>query len=422
MSKYWRRYADIELERSLNAFGAVLIEGPKWCGKTTTAEQASGSVLYLQDPDRRAEFSAILKTKPSILLEGDSPRLIDEWQLTTELWDAIRFQIDQRRQKGLFILTGSTSVDESRIQHSGAGRIRRMRMGTLSLAESGDSSCEVFLEDMLEQKDVSGHSDLTIEKLARLIVRGGWPESIGAEDDVVREQISGYCDTLVHSDIQTVDGRRRNPDTMVGILRSISRNISTSIADTKIVADILEKDNYSVHANTVKDYLNALRRLFVLEDLPAWSPKVRSRTTVRTSDTRHLCDPALACHFLGASWRTLLEDFNTFGLLFESLAIRDLRTYASVLGGRIYHYRDSDNLECDAVIVFPDGSWGAMEVKLGSGMVEEAASNLIRLRGKVDTDRHALKFLAVVTGTEFAYRREDGVYVVPLGCLAARGL
>lgn len=419
MSSYRRRYADFELERVLKAFGAVLIEGPKWCGKTTTAEQASRSILYLQDPDRRSDYSAILKIQPSYLLEGDNPRLIDEWQLATELWDAIRFTVDKRKERGLFILTGSTCVDESRIEHSGAGRIRRMHMGTFSLAESGDSTCEVSIEDLVEQKEIAGHSRLSVEDIARIIVRGGWPESLGEDESTAREQMEGYCSTLINLEIYSVDGRKRDPATMEGLLRSLSRNISTEIADTKIAADLLEKDNYSVHPNTVKDYLAVLKKLFVIDDLPAWLPKLRSKTTVRTSDTRHFCDPALACRFLGASQNTLMNDFNTFGLLFESLAVRDLRVYASVMGGRIYHYRDSNGLECDAVMVFPDGSWGAMEVKLGSGMVEEASINLLKLKNTVDPERHALKFLAVITGTEFAYRRDDGVYVIPLGCLSA---
>lgn len=417
MSSYRKRYADIELSNALEAFGAVAVEGPRGCGKTTTAEQASKSVLYLQDPNRRSEYTTTLKVKPSCLLEGENPRLIDEWQTATELWDAVRFTVDKRKEKGLFILTGSTCMDESKIQHSGAGRITRMHMGTLSLTESGDSTCEVSFEDLVEQKEVYGRSHLTIEDLAKIIVHGGWPESIGKDESVVKEHMDGYCNTLLHSDIISVDGKKRNPDTMKALLRSFSRNISSETTDTKLVADIFEKDNCSVHPNTVKDYLGALRKLFVVEDLPAWSPKVRSKTTVRTSNTRHLCDPALACWFLGASWKTLMNDFNTYGLLFESLAVRDLRVYASVMGGRIYHYRDSNGLECDAVMVFPDGSWGAMEIKLGSGMVEEAAYSLLKLKNIIDPERHTLKFLAVITGTEFAYRRDDGVYVVPLGCL-----
>lgn len=408
------------MKRYLNVFGAVLIEGPKWCGKTTTALQSANSVLYLQDPRYKDEYQRRRQVEPYSLLEGKTPRLIDEWQMAPELWDCIRFKTDEESKDGLFILTGSTVVDESTISHSGAGRIKRMRMSTMSLFESGDSTGDISLEDLFDGKDISGHSELTLNDIAKLTIRGGWPKTIDRNEKEAYDLINGYCETLLRSDIITVDGVKRNERFMSTTLRSISRNISTPAPDTTIKADIESNEGVTIHINTLRSYLDALRELFVIQDLTAWTPKLRSKATVRTSDTRHFCDPAIAAHFLRASPKNLMDDLRTFGLLFESLAVRDLRAYAGSIGGEVYHYRDSDGLEADAIVHLHDGRWGAIEVKLGDGMIDEAASNLLKLKNKVKTESVGEpSFLAVITGTSSAYRTANGIYVIPLGCLRA---
>lgn len=413
---YLPRLADKELKRGLDAFGAVLIEGPKWCGKTTTAEQAAKSVLYLQDDDMKEQYEQMLRVKPSSLLEGKKPRLIDEWQMAPKLWDSVRFSIDRQSENGMYILTGSTSVDNSLIEHSGAGRIKRMKMGTMSLFESGDSTAEVKLSDMFEGRDISGYSEVSVEKMAELLVRGGWPKTIGEDVTTAYEHMDGYCRTILESDISTVDRVNRDSTRMAKIMRSLSRNISTQAPDTTIAADLNEKESDKTHINTVRDYVNALRKLHIVDDLQAWNPKLRSKAAVRTSDTRHFCDPAIAAYFLGASPRNLMNDLRTYGCLFESLVVRDLRAYVKGIGGDVYHYRDSDGLEADAVLHLRDGRWGAAEVKLGAGMIDEAAENLKKLENKVDSP-DSPSFLAVITCTNYAFRRDDGVYVVPICCL-----
>lgn len=407
------RLADDELRNTLKALGAVLIVGPKWCGKTTTAKQVAKSAIYLQDPKKTLEYREIMNTDPSLILDGMKPRLIDEWQTEPEIWDAVRYSVDELSEEGLYILTGSTTVDNSKILHSGAGRIGRMRMSTMSLYESNDSTGDVSLSDLFAGNHYRGRSNLSIEDLASLIVRGGWPKTIGKEAGIVHRQIKNYCETILESDIKTVDGVERDVHKMYQILRSISRNISTSAPDTTILADIKGKDS-GMHLNTLKSYEKALRAIYVIEDLPAWTPKLRSKATMRASDTRHLTDPAIAAYFLGASGKDLLADFRTFGLLFESMVIRDLRVYAHSLGGEVFHYHDSDGLEADAIIHLHDGRWGAIEVKLGAGMIDDAAKNLLKIKDKVQS---VPSFLAVVTGTEYAYVRKDGVHVVPIGCL-----
>jgi predicted AAA+ superfamily ATPase len=338
--------------------------------------------------------------------------------MAPDLWDAVRYSVDRRSEEGLYILTGSTVVDESKISHSGAGRIKRMKMSTMSLYESGDSTGDVSLSDMFSGKETSGRSPLTIDDVAALIVRGGWPKTIGKGPIIAHEQIKGYCETILESDVRTVDGVDRDSHKMRQIIRSISRNISTSASDATILADIAEKDKTSIHINTLRAYEKALRTIYVIDDLPAWTPRLRSKATIRTSDTRHLTDPAIAAYFLGASVKDLLTDPNTFGLLFESLVIRDLRAYVNSSGGEVFHYRDSDGLEADAIVHLHDGRWGAVEVKLGAGMIDDAADNLLKIKNKVKSETMgAPSFLAVITGTEYAYTREDGIHVIPIGCL-----
>ena len=418
MEKYRPRIADQELEDLLKAFGAVSIVGPKWCGKTTTAEQVAKSAVYMQDPDKKEDYKLMMKVKPSQLLEGEKPRLIDEWQEEPSLWDAVRFSVDKLSLEGLYILTGSVVIDESKIMHSGTGRISRMRMSTMSLFESGDSTEEVSLSEMFSGKEVSGISRLSLDDTAALIVRGGWPKTIGREPIVAYNHIKNYCETILRSEVKTADGVSRDSEKMRLVLRSISRNISTSAPDTTIMADLEKKDKGIFHINTLRAYEKALREIYVIDDMPAWTPKLRSRTTIRTSDTRHFTDPAVAAYFLGASAGDLMADANTFGLLFESLVIRDLRVYSRSLDGEVFHYRDRDGLEADAIIHLHNGKWGAVEVKLGAGMIDEAAKNLLRLKDKVESETMGSpSFLAVITATQYAYTRNDGVHVVPIGCL-----
>ena len=414
---YIPRVVDDEIRRRLRTSGAVLIEGPKYCGKTTSASTVAASVLYMQDEDTSEDNLKIAGLQPSLLLEGEKPRLIDEWQMAPKLWGAIRFDIDRNPGFGRYILTGSTSPDESTLSHSGAGRIARMRMRTMSLFESGDSTGAVGLKRLFDGTvEVAERSKLDYRGIARVLVRGGWPTSIGLEEQDARDAVESYCDAVLRTDINLPGGRRRDPQRMRAILRSLSRNISTSTSVRTILEGIGGGDTMS--PTTLVDYIGTLKSIHVVEDLPAWLPKLRSKTAIRQADTRHLTDPAIAAFFLGAGSHDLEMDPNTFGLLFESLAVRDVRVYSQDIGGDVYHYRDGDGLEADIVVHLHDGRWCAMEVRLGSMDVDKAAKNLLRLSNKVDgASLGAPAFLAVITGTEYAYRREDGVYVIPLGCL-----
>lgn len=418
MDEYQPRLIDQVLSEELVAFGGVLLTGPKWCGKTTTARQQARSVLFMQDPDNQENYRQLAEIQPSLLLQGENPRLIDEWQVAPALWDAIRHDIDIRGKEGLYILTGSTSVDETQIKHSGAGRISRLKMYTMSLFESKDSTGEISLQGLFQNNLITGtESGLGVGDYARLICRGGWPNTLGKRDEIAIRQVKGYCQTICASDISTVDGVQRDPDKVEAVLRAYSRNVSTQASSTTILSDIVPNQG-NVHFNTLESYLGALRKLYVIDEILAWNPKLRSRTTIRTSNTRHFIDPAIAAYFLGASDKDLLYDFQTFGLLFESMVVRDLRVYAQNVNGKIYHYRDKTGLEIDSIVHLSDGRWGAIEVKLGLNQVDQAASNLLKLKERVDLEKmHAPSFLMVVTGTRFAYTREDGVVVVPLGCL-----
>ena len=418
MGKYLPRIMDTLLQEELQAFGAVLLTGPKWCGKTTTAKQIAHSTLSMQSPDNQEAYLQLAEIAPSMLLEGEHPRLIDEWQMAPQLWDAVRHDVDSKGDIGLYILTGSTSVDEKKLKHSGAGRISRLKMYTMSLFESNESNGTVSLAEIFKSPSgIVSRSDLKIEDYARLIIRGGWPGTIDKSEDINRRQIAGYCDAIVKSDITSVDGVSRDERKVISVLRSYARHTATQTPKTTIHNDIAQ-NNESIHINTLDSYLTALNRLFVIDDLPAWSPKLRSKTAIRISETRHFVDPAIAAYFLQAFPRDLLFDMNTFGFLFESLVIRDLRIYAQALRGRLSHYRDKNGLEADAVIHLPDGRWAAIEVKLGIKQVDEAAKNLLELKAIIDNSQiHEPSFLMIVTATEYAYQRPDGVLVVPLGCL-----
>lgn len=420
MRNYYPRITDKILGEALDSAGAVLIEGPKWCGKTWTAAQKSKSILYMQDPDSRESNILAASVKPSLLLQGETPRLIDEWQVAPVLWDSVRHEVDQRGELGQFILTGSaTPILDAQISHSGTGRISRIKMRTMSLFESRESSGEVSLQSMFEGKEMIGSvSSLEIEVIAKIIVRGGWPASVTSMSDSSFKRARDYVDSIVQFDVSRVDGVEKNPNKMFALLRSLSRNISTEANFMVLKRDMEGGESESITWPTIQSYMNVLQRLFVVEDLEAWNPSIRSATPLRVTPKRHFVDPSIATAALGVDHKHLIGDFKTFGYLFESLCIRDLRVYIEALGGKVYHYRDKSGLECDAVVVLRDGSWGAIEIKLGSNEFEKAAENLRKFSEIIDTKKMKKpSFLMILTGTKFGYKRDDGVYIVPLGCL-----
>ena len=427
MSKtpYMPRVSDALLKNELASSGAVLIEGPKWCGKSRTTEQAAKSVIYMQDPDRAASYRLAAQAMPSTLLQGETPHLIDEWQVAPVLWDAVRFAVDQRGGMGHFILTGSsTPPDDSdddeatRRRHTGTGRITRLRMRPMSLWESRDSSGAISLAALFNgEMPKPAPSSLTIPDIARLVCRGGWPESVSLAGDAALRVARNYVKAVVEEDIHRVDGVEKNPERVRLLMRSLARNVSTLASQETIIADIKAND-CTASDKTVAAYLNALRRIFVVEDVPAWTPNMRSKTAVRTSAKRQFVDPSIAAATLRTSPDGLLKDFKTFGFLFESLCTRDMRVYAQALDGSVSHFRDHVGLEADLIVSLPDGRWAPIEVKLGEGQVDEAAAHLQRLCQKVDESKvGSPSFRMVLTGTAFAYVRDDGTIVCPLGAL-----
>lgn len=421
MKKYRKRIADDILKRKLEGKGAVLIEGPKWCGKTTTAEQFAESVLYMDDPEKKEQNIAMSELSPKRLLKGAAPRLIDEWQLAPKLWDAIRFEVDHRSELGQFILTGSAvPANTTEITHSGTGRFTWLTMRPMSLYESGDSTGEVSLENLFAGRNIEGDSNLSIERLAFLVCRGGWPQSVDMRDEIALDQAFDYYDAVVHSDINRADGVQKNAEKVKRLMRSYARNQGAQVPNTVLSRDISANEDTRISEETVASYVDALRKIFVVEDMPAWNPNLRSKTAIRSSDTRYYIDPSIAAAALGIGPNDLINDLNTFGFLFETLCIRDLRIFADSLGGKVYHYRDKDGQECDAVIHLRNGKYGLIEIKLGGEkLIEEGAKSLKAMKEKIDTDKmNAPSFLMVLTGTgDFAYCRKDGVYVVPIGCL-----
>ncbi len=415
--KYMTRIADHVLRQALLASGAVYIQGPKWCGKTWTALQQAKSVLMMQDPDQAANYMSIADTKPSLLLEGEVPRLLDEWQMAPLLWDAVRFAVDRRGEMGQFILTGSTKPLEDGMMHSGTGRISRVRMRTMSLFESGESKGQVSLASLFSGEDPEGVSDMEIDQLAFVTARGGWPAAVHASGSVALQQAINYLDAIVETDVSEVDGMTRNPARVRALMRSIARNISGPASVSTLCSDIAGEDE-SLSPNTIRSYLTALDRLYVIDDQSAWTPALRSKTALRTTAKRHFVDPSIAVASLRTSPEGLLKDFKTFGFLFESLCVRDLRIYAQPLGGDVCHYRDETGLEADAVVALHDGRWAAIEIKMGQAKVEQAASNLLRLKDRIDEKKMNLpSFLMVLTGNGYAIKRKDGVFIVPIACL-----
>lgn len=410
------------MKRKVLGKGAVLIEGPKWCGKTTTAKQLAKSVLDLGDSAVLMQSSQMIELSPKALLEGDTPRLIDEWQALPPIWDCIRSEVDRRGEPSQFILTGSSVLPEAdETIHSGTGRFAHVKMFPMSLYESGESSGTISLRDLFDGKTFEVHENrIDVEELAYLICRGGWPWATNIPKEVALDQAFDYYDSVTNYDIQRVDKVKRSAERAKLLLRSYARNISQQVSIATIRKDMLANDASTLDENTVMDYVKALKRLYVIEDLAAWNPNIRSKAAIRTSDTRHFIDPSIGTAALGLGPKDLVNDLQSFGLFFEDLVARDLRVYAEALDGSLYHYRDSSGLECDTVLHRRNGSYALLEVKLGgTERIEEGAANLKALAEKIDTDRMAApSFMAVITGAGgFAYRREDGVFVIPIGCL-----
>ena len=405
------------IERKLRGKGAILIEGPKWCGKTTTAEQFSKSILYMSKPEDVSSNLMMADINTSKLLEGETPRLIDEWQIAPKLWDAVRFEVDHRENYGHFILTGSAvppKTDE--IFHTGTGRFAWIKMRPMSLYESGESTGEVSLKEMFNQPEqLSATNKLNIDDLAFLICRGGWPETVNMDKDVALDQAFDYYNAIVNTDISRVDDVKRDPERAKRLMKSYVKNQGAQTAYTVIRDDIAANDSELITDDTIYAYTNALRKIFVIEDMPAWKPNLRSKTAIRTSDTRCFIDSSIATASLGLGPEDLIKDLNTMGLFFETMCVRDLKVYAESIDGEVYHYRDKSGLECDTVVHLRNGSFGLIEIKLGGDkLIEEGADNLKTFSNKIDTVKmKAPSFLMVLTGTgNFAYRREDGVYVI----------
>ncbi len=373
--------------------------------------------MFLQDPDEGPGYLAMADTKPSLLLEGEPPLLLDEWQMAPVIWDAVRVVVDRRGLMGQFILTGSTTPRDSETTHSGTGRIARMLMRPMSLFESNESNGKVSLKDLFAgYTDIVAKSNLTIEQIANAICRGGWPAAVTSGKQSSRIAMN-YVDAVINSDINSVDGVEKDPERVRLLLHSLARNIST-LATSKTIMDDMHVNSASITDKTLSSYLNALRRLFVIEDVPAWQPSLRSKTAIRTAYKRQFVDPSIASAALRTNASGILRDFETFGFLFESLCTRDLRIYSQAIDGGVFHYRDKSGLESDLIIKLNDGRWAPVEVKLGNKQIEEAAANLIKLSHKVDADKmNQPSFLMVLTGGQMAYRRPDGVLVIPIGCL-----
>ncbi|KZX10164.1 ATP-binding protein [Methanobrevibacter curvatus] len=425
--RYLKRVIDDILKERLEMIGAIVIEGPKWCGKTTTAEQHAKSILKLQDPDKSKSYLKLSEVKPSALLEGETPRLIDEWQMAPVLWDAVRNSVDNLNEVGLYILTGSTSVNENEIMHSGTGRIHKLIMRPMSLFESEESNGKIAIMDLFNSPnmDINGvKSELSIEELIFASCRGGWPDSLNKKTKKAQLfVVSNYVDNICESDVSTVDGVKRDPQRVRTLLQSYARNISTLASDETIIKDI--RANFTnISKPTYYSYIDALNRLFVINNVPAWNPNIRSATAIRSRAKKEFIDPSIAVALLGLTPETLLYDLNTFGFIFENLCIRDLTVYSTSIDGKIAYYRDKYGLEADCILHLKDGRYALIEFKLGSNEIEKAAENLIKLDNLIKQNIRDYKinikepsFLAIITGGELAYTRADGVKILPIGVL-----
>lgn len=420
---YLTRVTDELLTRKLRSSAAVLVEGPKWCGKTSSCAQLAKSIIYIQDPDKRSMYRRMADTQPSLLLQGDTPRLIDEWQSIPVLWDAVRFAADQRQQMQQFLLTGSATPlnddENEEIEHSGVGRIARIQMRPMSLWESQESSGQISLKALFDGTQEMGlfENPLSLQDIAYVMCRGGWPGSLALEKEDALEVAFNLVEELVNVDIHRVDNTEKNLGRVRSVLRSYARNVSTMTAATTIMADVKAND-ITITDKTLTNYLTALRRLFIIEEVKAWQPSLRSKRGIRTSNKRHFVDTSIATAVLELTPQNVFMDFNLFGFLFEDFCLRDMRVYTQSLRGDVYHYHDNTELESDLILRLHDGRWAAVEVKTGSKEIEEAAEHLIQLSEDVDTSKIGKPaFLMVLTGGQFAYRRKDGVYVIPIGCL-----
>lgn len=421
MENYKARIIDKKIDKYLSVFGAICIEGPKWCGKTWTSSYHSNSEIYIGDPSGNFQNRQLAQMSPSLVLEGETPRLIDEWQEVPPLWDAVRYKVDQTPKKGQFILTGSATPNHKGILHSGAGRIARIRMRTMSLYESGDSSGDVSLNDLCNGKltpKMTGEVDL--RKLIEYIIRGGWPASLGLPIESAALLPKEYLEAVLNDDIFRVDGIKRNPHKMRLLLRSLARNESTTVSNKTLKNDIKEIDDEDIDTATIADYLNIMDRLFITDNQKPFSTKIRSSVRIKQSEKRHFCDPSLACALLNITPHMLLNDLETLGFLFESLCERDLKIYAESIDAHVYHYQDYKNREIDTIIELNDGRWCAIEIKLGANQIESAAENLKKIYGEMEKDPKAIlpSAMIIVCGlSNAAYQREDGIYVVPLTAL-----
>ncbi len=421
MKDYLPRIADKLLEERLDAKGAVLIEGPKWCGKTTTAKQKAKSFISMDRPDMTRQYQQMAELSPSTLLEGETPRLIDEWQIAPNIWNAVRYEVDNRDEFGQFILTGSAvpnELDES--MHTGTGRISRLLMRPMSLYESKDSNGEVSLKDLFEGQNISAIDETSLEEIAFFICRGGWPKAIGLDEKTALFQAIDYYDAVISTDISRVDSIKRDKEKAKRLLKSYARHVGTQSSLETIRQDMLANQSDTFDQVTLYSYLDALRKIFVIEDSPAWNPNLRSKTSIRTTDTRYFSDPSIATASLGIGPKDLLDDLNTMGFLFENLCIRDLRIYTDYLDGTVYHYRDRYGLECDAVIHLRNGAYGLVEIKLGGDkLIEEGAETLKDLASKIDTNNmpNPSFMMVLCAKAPFAYKREDSVYVIPITAL-----
>lgn len=417
---YIKRIVDKEIEKKLRTSGVVVIRGPKWCGKTTSAKQFAKSILEMQNPDTEDNYKELANIKPSILLQGEKPRLIDEWQLAPKLWNAVRYAVDTAGDVNQFILTSSATPVEDPTMHSGVGRFSFVNMKPLSLYESGESNGVISLQDLLDEKtNIDGkQSNLSYEDLFYALCRGGWPNSLKMSKEDALEVAPNYLNTLVNSDISRIDGVNRDPQLASIILKSYSRLVSTIGTNGALFEDI--KANYGdISEKTISDYLNVLKKLYIIEEISAWNPNIRSKTTIRTSPKKMLIDPSLAVAALGCSYNELLLDVNTLGLLFENLVNRDLSIYAGSIGGTLNHYRDRYGLECDNVIHFKNGKYALVEVKLSKEKIEEAEEHLLKLKDLISQNPKLKEptFMMVITATKTAYKTENGILVVPIGCL-----
>ena len=427
LNEYIKRICDDELELKLEAFGAIHVVGPKWCGKTTTAKQFAKSYIEMQDPDKRDMYIQTAKIMPSNLLEGENPRLIDEWQIAPNLWDAVRVSVDRRGEDGLYILTGSNSIDKTEIMHTGTGRIDTLVMYPMSLYESGESNGKVSLKSLFTNPDCLADgcvSELTINELIFATCRGGWPSSLYKKSDKAKLLVArSYFDSLCREDISNVDGVKRDETTTRLLLRSYARNISTMVSNKTIIKDV--NTNAELSDTTFYDYVKVLKKLYLIQDVEAWCPAIRSKSAIQATDKREFVDPSLVVAALGLEPEYFNLDLKTFGFIFETLCIRDLKIYSAALGGRVSYYHDRYGLEADCVLHLRDGRYALIEFKLGSADIDDGAKHLIELENLIKAYNEkesqcklrlpSLKI--VITGTQYGYKREDGVYVVPIGCL-----